>query len=121
MLRLISPREMAAERAHGGPRERPAGKLAPDILRLARKRPLGIFAACLMLFHLANAAMLPLMGSVLTMRPSQWAALMRASSIVRPQLVVAIFSPWLGQKAQAGGRRPLRLAAFPAPAFPGVP
>src|SRR5579871_390490 len=63
MLRLISPREIDPEQAHGGPRERPAGKLAPDILGLARKRPLVILTACLMLFHLANAAMLPLVGS----------------------------------------------------------
>ena len=120
MLRLISPREIDPERAHGGPRERPAGKLGPDILGLARKRPLVIFAACLMLFHLANAAMLPLMGSVLTMRSSQWATLMIASSIVGPQLVVAIFSPWVGQKAQAWGRRPLLLVAFAALPFRGV-
>jgi MFS family permease len=112
MLRLISPREIDPEQAHGGPRERPGGKLAPEILELMRKRPLVIFAVCLMLFHFANAAMLPLMGSVLTMRSSQWATAMIAASIVGPQLVVAIFSPWVGQKAQAWGRRPLILVAF---------
>jgi MFS family permease len=120
MLRLISPQEIDPERAHGGPRERPAGKLAPEILGLVRKRPLVIFAACLMLFHLANAAMLPLMGSVLTMRSSQWATVMIAASIVGPQLVVAIFSPWVGQKAQLWGRRPLLLAAFAALPLRGI-
>lgn len=120
MLRLISPREIDPERAHGGPRERPGGKLAPEILGLARRRPLIIFAACLMLFHLGNAAMLPLMGSALTMRSSQWATVMIAASIVGPQLVVAIFSPWVGQKAQAWGRRPLLLAAFAALPLRGV-
>jgi hypothetical protein len=120
MLRLISPREIDPDRAHGGPPERPAGWLAPEILGMARKRPLVIFAACLMLFHLANAAMLPLMGSVLTMRSSHWATLMIAASIVGPQLVVAIFSPWIGQKARAWGRRPLLLAAFAALPFRGV-
>jgi len=114
VLRHISAREIDAERAHGGPRERPAGKLAPELLGLARKRPLAIFAACLMLFHLANAAMLPFMASVLTMRLSKWAPLMIAASIVGPQLVVAVFSPWVGRKAQAWGRRPLLLVAFAA-------
>jgi MFS family permease len=114
VLRHISAQEIDAERAHGGPRERPAGKLAPELLGLARKRPLVIFAACLMLFHLANAAMLPFMASVLTMRLSKWAPLMIAASIVGPQLVVAVFSPWVGRKAQAWGRRPLLLVAFAA-------
>ena len=38
---------------------------------LLHKRPLLIFAGCIMLFHLANAAMLPLMGGVLTTRSSR--------------------------------------------------
>jgi MFS family permease len=119
-LRLISPREIDPEQAHGGPRERTAGNLAPEILGLAGKRPLWIFAVCLMLFHLANAAMLPLMGSVLTMRSSQWATVMIAASIVGPQLVVAIFSPWVGRKAQTWGRRPLLLVAFAALPLRGI-
>ena len=114
MLRHISPREIDPERAHGGPRDHPAGKPAPEMLGLVRRRPLVILGACLILFHLGNAAMLPLMASVLTMRSSQWAPLMIAASIVGPQLVVAIFSPWVGQKAQAWGRRPLLLVAFAA-------
>jgi MFS family permease len=114
MLRHISAREIDPERAHGGPRERPAGNLAPEILGLARNRALVIFAGCLMLFHLANAAMLPFMASVLTMRSSKWAPLMIAASIVGPQLVVAVFSPWVGRKAQVWGRRPLLLVAFAA-------
>ena len=120
MLRHISPREIDPERAHGGPRERPAGKPAREILGLVRKRPLVIFGACLILFHLGNAAMLPLMASVLTMRSSQWAPLMIAASIVGPQLVVATFSPWVGQKAQVWGRRPLLLVAFAALPLRGI-
>src|SRR5579871_3835275 len=120
MLRRICPREIDPERAHGGPRDRPAGKPASEILGLVRRRPLVILGACLILFHLGNAAMLPLMASVLTMRSSQWAPLMIAGSIVGPQLVVAIFSPWVGQKAQVWGRRPLLLAAFAALPLRGI-
>jgi MFS family permease len=112
VLRWISPREIDAERAHGGPPEPRSATLTADLLRLARKRPLMIFAGCVMLFHLANAAMLPLMGSVLTMRSSKWATILIAACIVGPQIVVAIFSPWVGRKAQVWGRRPLLLAAF---------
>jgi predicted MFS family arabinose efflux permease len=112
VLRLISSQEIDPERAHGGPPERRAGWLPAELLGLARKRPLVIFAGCVMLFHLANAAMLPLMASVLTARSSEWATVLIAACIVGPQLLVAIFSPWVGRTAQAWGRRPLLLAAF---------
>ena len=114
VLRLISSREIDADRAHCGPPERRAGSLLAEVLGLARKRPLVIYAGCIMLFHVANAAMLPLMGSVLTTRSSQWATVMIAACIVGPQLLVAIFSPWVGRKAQSWGRRPLLLVAFAA-------
>jgi MFS family permease len=54
------------------------------------------------------------------MQSSQWAPLMIAASIVLPQLVVAIFSPWVGQRAQAWGRRPLLLVAFAALPLRGI-
>jgi predicted MFS family arabinose efflux permease len=111
-LRLISPREIDPVRAHGGKPER--RKLAAELLSLAGKRPLLIFAGCVMLFHLANAAMLPLMGSVLTTRSSKWATVLIAACIVGPQLLVALFSPWVGRKAQTWGRRPLLIVAFAA-------
>ncbi len=114
VLRLISPREIDSERAHGGAPKSGVGRLPAEILGLARKRPLMIFAGCIMLFHFANAAMLPLMGSVLTTRSSQWATVLIAACIVGPQLLVAIFSPWVGRMAQTWGRRPLLLIAFAA-------
>ncbi len=113
-LEHISPQEIDAERAHGGPRDHARSRLLPGLLGMLRRRALLIFAGCLLLFHFANAAMLPLMGSVLTMRSSEWAIPMIAASIVGPQLVVALFSPWVGDKARTWGRRPLLLAAFAA-------
>jgi MFS family permease len=77
-------------------------------------RPLLIFAGCLLLFHLANAAMLPLLGSAVTMRSAQWATLLIAACIVVPQLLVATLSPWIGHQAQIWGRRPLLLIGFAA-------
>ena len=58
--------------------------------------------------------MLPLMGSVLTMRSSRWATVLIAACIVVPQLVVAVLSPWVGTRAQSWGRRPLLLIGFAA-------
>jgi predicted MFS family arabinose efflux permease len=48
------------------------------------------------------------------MRSARWATLIIAGCIVVPQLVVAIFSPWVGLRAQIWGRRPLLLIGFAA-------
>jgi MFS family permease len=66
------------------------------------------------MFHLANAAMLPLMSSVVTMRSRDWATVLVAACIVVPQLGVAAISPWVGRRAQEWGRRPLLLMGFGA-------
>jgi predicted MFS family arabinose efflux permease len=119
-LRSISAREIDPERAHGALPRRRANRPPVKPGELMHNRPLLIFAGCLLLFHLANAAMLPLMGSVLTMRSSQWATVLIAACIVVPQLLVAIFSPWVGTRAQIWGRRPLLLIGFAALPIRGI-
>jgi MFS family permease len=113
-LRSISTKEIDVARAHGGTPAQTNTKSSTDFLRLLRKRELLILAGCVMLFHLANSAMLPLMGSVVTMRSSELATILIAACIVVPQMVVAAFSPWVGRQAQIWGRRPLLLLAFAA-------
>jgi MFS family permease len=81
---------------------------------LLRNRALMIFAGCILLFHLANAAMLPLMGGAMVTRAGEWAMVAMAACMIGPQLLVAAFSPWVGRQANAWGRRPLLLAAFAA-------
>jgi predicted MFS family arabinose efflux permease len=119
-LRTISPAEIDPERAHGSRPLQP--RIKPPIKpgELMKNRPLLIFAGCLLLFHLANGAMLPLMGSVVTMRSAQWATLLIAACIVVPQLVVAVLSPWFGTRAQIWGRRPLLLIGFAALPIRGI-
>jgi MFS family permease len=113
VLRFVVPSEIDPERAHGAPpRERHKPPIRPGALM--QNRPLLIFAGCLLLFHLGNAAMLPLMGSVLTMRSARWATILIAACIVVPQIVVAALSPWIGERAQTWGRRPLLLIGFAA-------
>jgi len=113
-LRTIAENEIDPERAHGAPPRRVAGKSPTRAGTLMSNRPLLIFAGCLLLFHLANSAMLPLVGSVVTMKSADWATLIIAACIVVPQLVVAALSPWIGVRAQIWGRRPLLLIAFAA-------
>ncbi len=119
-LRQISPQEIDPERAHGARPRMP--RIKPPIKpgELMHNRPLLIFAGCLLLFHLANSAMLPLMGSVITMRSSQWATVVIAACIVVPQLVVAALAPWIGMRAQIWGRRPLLIVGFLALPIRGV-
>ena len=68
--------------------------------------------ACVMLFHLANAAMLPLAGVEITKRAQQNASLIIAACILVPQLIVALLSPCAGLAAQRWGRRSVLLVGF---------
>ena len=97
---------------------RPA--LLSDLLDLARIRPLIVFAVCVSLFHLANASMLSLAASMLTLHAAEAAAALVAASIVVPQLVVTMLSPVVGAKAQSWGRKPLLVIGFAALALRGV-
>lgn len=81
---------------------------------LLRDRALMVFAGCMVLFQLANAAMLPLAASMMTLRSSSAATVMVGAAVVVPQLIVAALSPVVGHKAQSWGRRPLLVVGFAA-------
>ena len=119
-LAYIRTSEVDPERAHGGQPERPPQRPLSSLRVPARLYPLLIFSASFMLFQLANTAMLPLMGSVLTMRSSRWASVLIAACIVAPPLLVALISPWVGRRAQLVGRRPLLLFGFAVLPIRGV-
>jgi MFS family permease len=118
-LRFIDPREIDPERAHGASPREPQHQ-PPINLRGLVTKPLVVFGCAILLFHLANAAMLPLMGSVLTKRSSEWATIMIAACLVGPQLVVALCSPWAGRQAQRLGRRPILLVGLAALPIRGI-
>jgi MFS family permease len=87
---------------------------ATGIAELLGKQALLVVMGGAMLFHLANAAMLPLVGSTMAVRSGQWATALVAASIVVPQLIVALISPRIGELARSLGRRPVFLSAFAA-------
>lgn len=78
---------------------------------LANRRLL-VFALCVMLFTLANAALLPFAAGALTKRAGGEANLLIAACIVLPQIIVAIISPSLGRLAATRGRRWVLLLGF---------
>jgi predicted MFS family arabinose efflux permease len=117
-LRHIASHEINPQQAHGGPSE--PDRAATPFRALLRHRSLLVLACCVGLFHLANAAMLPLMASALTNRLPDWATVLIAVCIVVPQLVVALIAPWIGRQAQIRGRRPLLILGFAALAIRGL-
>ena len=68
---------------------------------------LAIFAACVVLFFAASAAIGPGVAAQVTRRQPDIAALVVAATILLPQAIVAAISPWIGRKAEISGRRPL--------------
>lgn len=85
-----------------------------EIRGLLTNRSVLVFAACCLLFTLANAAMLPLVGAEITRVAGDEANLVIAACIVVPQLVVAVISPWVGRMAQLRGRRAMLMLGFAA-------
>jgi predicted MFS family arabinose efflux permease len=54
------------------------------------------------------------LAGVLTMRSSQGAMALIGACMIVPQLMVAIFSPWVGRRTQSWGHKPLLLIGFAA-------
>jgi MFS family permease len=99
----------------------PQAKPAPDadekresLRELLRDKRMLIFAACIVLFHLSNAAMLNLAAGEVTAGMGDNVQLVIAACIIVPQAIVAMMSPWVGRSAQRWGRRPILLFGFAA-------
>jgi len=79
---------------------------------LLKTRPLVIFGLCIMLFHFANAPLLPLVGQKLAAAHPQVATAMMSACIVAAQLVMLPIALLVGSTADDWGRKPLFLAGF---------
>jgi MFS family permease len=113
-LAQISSSEIDPELARGGISKSGAGTWLDTISGLVHHRVLIGFAATLVLFQLANAAMLPILAGILARRDPETAALVLSICILVPQFVVVAIAPWIGVRAQSWGRRPLLLLTFVA-------
>ena len=102
-------------RACGAPDHDMPGLPARASLRRLWKSPgLLTFGACLFLFQLANASVLPLVVEDLVYQGEKRSSLVVSALIVLPQIIVAVTAPWVGQWAKNWGRRPLLLIGFAA-------
>ena len=91
-----------------------------EVVVLLTDRRLLVFAACATLFHLSNAAMLPIAAGEVTQREGPRASLIIAACIVIPQAVVTLISPWVGRTAEQLGRRPMLLLGWASLPLRGV-
>ena len=113
-LAQINSSEIDPELARGGISKSDVGTWFDTISGLVHHRVLIGFAATIVLFQLANAAMLPILAGILAKRDPETAALVLSICILVPQFVVVAIAPWVGVKAQSWGRRPLLLLTFVA-------
>jgi MFS family permease len=79
---------------------------------LLHDRRLLIFAAAMVIFHLANAAMLPLVGQELALQNTDVGTALMATCIVAAQLVMVPMAYLAGAKADSWGRKPIFLFGF---------
>jgi MFS family permease len=79
---------------------------------LLTNRPLMLFAICAVLFHFANAAMLPLVGQKLALQDKNLGTSLMSACIVAAQIIMVPMAILVGRKANTWGRKPLFLAGF---------
>jgi len=88
----------------------PAGPAGYGVL--LRSRSLVVFAVSVMLFHFANAPLLPLVGQKLAQTHPDEATAMMSACIIAAQLVMLPFALLVGRTADRWGRKPLFLLGF---------
>ncbi len=81
------------------------------LISLFRDRRILFFALSAVLFHFANAAMLPLVGQKLADGKATGASLYMSACIIVAQLVMIPISTWAGSIAHSG-RKPIFLLGF---------
>jgi MFS family permease len=75
-------------------------------------RPLFVYAGCAMLFHFANAPLLPLVGQKLALAHPAWGTAMMSSCIIAAQIIMLPIALLVGRTADTWGRKPILLIGF---------
>jgi predicted MFS family arabinose efflux permease len=110
-LLLIDPAEIDYDLARGATAGQTNGE-AGSVRELLRDRPLVVFLVCAVMFHFANAAMLPLLGEMLSKGHGRSSMMFMSACVVTTQLVITLLASWSGRKAGSWGRKPLLLIGF---------
>ena len=110
-LFLVRPDEIDYELVRGardGEDDRPPA----SVLDLIEDRPLMIFLCCAVMFHFANAAMLPLLGEMLAKGKGRTSMMFMSACVVTTQFTITLLAAWVGRAAGSWGRKPLLLIGF---------
>jgi len=110
-LLMIRPEEIDYDLARGASHGENDGQVE-SVRMLFRDHPLVIFLLCAVMFHFANAAMLPLLGELLAKGRGRSSMLFMSACVMTTQIVITLLASWSGRKAGAWGRKPLLLIAF---------
>jgi len=113
-LSQIRSDEIDFRRASGAEHTQTGASQRVSHAALLKNRRLLIFAACTVLFQVANASMLPLVTGMLAREGQHKAAPLIAALIIVPQFAVVLLAPWVGKRAEESGRKPLLLVGFAA-------
>jgi predicted MFS family arabinose efflux permease len=105
VARGLQARQQGQDRAPDG--EQPSG-----LGVLLSCRPLLIFAICVAIFHLANAAMLPLVGQKLALQDKNLGTSLMSACIAAAQLVMVPMAMLVGATADRWGHKRFFLAAL---------
>ena len=111
ILLLVKPSDIDYEIARGATDGDKIDQ-AKSVRALFEDRRLILFLICAVMFHFANAAMLPLLGEMLAKGHGRSSMMFMSACVVTTQLVVTLISSWSGRKAGSWGRKPLLLIAF---------
>jgi predicted MFS family arabinose efflux permease len=111
VLLLIRPAEIDYELARGATDGEKGGKVE-SVEALFWERPLVLFLGCAVMFHFANAAMLPLLGEMLAKGQGRSSMMFMSACVVTTQFVITLIASWSGRTAGTWGRKPLLLIAF---------
>jgi len=110
---LAIPGSAIDHRRARGEADGQTNQAGPEGLRLLlSNRPLLVFAGCAMLFHFANAPLLPLVGQKLAAHHKDLATAMMSSCIIAAQLIMLPIAIAVGHFADRVGRKPILLIGF---------
>jgi MFS family permease len=112
-LWAIDPKQIDYAQARGSSPKAGENRVAAEGLSLLLSDQVLLwFLAAVFLFHLANAAMLPQLGEMLSKDKPRAAAPLMSACVIVTQLVITVTAAWIGKRAALKGRKPLLLVGF---------
>ena len=117
---LIRNEDIDDDVAREAPEDAAGEEPAMSVREVIAKPLVFTFATLVVLFHIANAAMLPLIGEELPGQNRHSSSVYMSASIVVAQLIMIPVAFWSGRWADRIGRKPILLVSFGALVLRGL-